>query len=467
MPLPLARALCPEAYVEHFDPVRDTQALLTLARWCLRFSPLVGLDSELTTARGSSAIQQISSRHYGITIDLTGTDRLHGDITQLSISIHTLFKGRARIAVTPTIGSSWALSRYSPLKTPQVILSRQELPSSLYELPLYALRIDQRCVQLLEDVGIRCIGELLALPRHSMAQRFGKKLLYRLDQALGNTEERFITIDSPCTYTQSRIFEPPLTNRRSVSKAALHLFRAVMLQLQQDKKAAKYFHLTVKDTSGYTITKELSLAAATADTSHISSIIEPILDSLHFYGELRELHIIALQIEDLVTEQHTFSASGDRKPTEREKEEFMNHFCVRIGKDRVTRVRLYESYIPERSFSYESAINSQHDLRISERLTPYNLEERPSILFASPEPISTISMLPDKPPSSIQWRDKRLSIITGIGPERIAPEWWRLHPHNDHFAERDYFKIQDELGRWLWVYRDQSSLEWFLHGLWV
>jgi protein ImuB len=240
-----------------------------------------------------------------------------------------------------------------------------------------------------------------------------------------------------------------------------------MLQLEKDRKAAKYFRLTIKDTSDYTISKELSLAAASADTSHISSIVEPILETLNFYGEVRELNITALQTEDIASEQYNFSASEHRNPTEREKQELLNHFCVRIGKDRVTRARLHESHIPERSFSYEPAIDPQNTLQTSEQCIPYNLEERPSILFPSPEPISTIAMLPDKPPSSIQWRGKRLSIITGIGPERIAPEWWQYHPHTGRFAERDYFKIQDELGRWLWVYRDQISLEWYLHGLWM
>jgi protein ImuB len=467
MPLPLARALCPDAHVEPFDPVRDVEALYTLARWCFRFSPLVGLDHELVAARASEKLHEVDSHHYGITIDLTGTERLHGDLVQLSSSIHSLFKGRAQIAVTPTIGGSWALSRQTAISHPMIILSHEELRRSLEDLPLHALRVDHACIRLLKDVGIEHIGSLLRLPRYTLAQRFGKKLLYRLEQALGEIEERLVTIEVPRTYARSRIFEPPLTNRRVISTAIQYLFRALTTVLMADKKAAKYFRLTIRDTGNYTTTKELSLAAATSDTSHIASIIEPIIDTLNFFGEVRELQLIADQVESLTTEQRTFSASEQREPTERERQELMNNFSVRIGKDRVTRAKLHQSYIPERSFSYESVLNLHDELQVSEQTAPYNLEERPSILFPSPEPISTIAMLPDKPPSYIHWRDKRFSVLTGIGPERIAPEWWRLNAQQDRFAERDYFKIQDELGRWLWIYRDQNSLEWFIHGMWV
>jgi protein ImuB len=76
-------------------------------------------------------------------------------------------------------------------------------------------------------------------------------------------------------------------------------------------------------------------------------------------------------------------------------------------------------------------------------------------------------MLPDKPPSRIRWRNATLSIISGIGPERIAPEWWRGDLQRDIFSERDYFTIQDASGRWLWVFRDNTSQSWFVHGVWT
>ncbi len=468
MALPLAQALCPDAYVEPFDPLRDVEALYSLARWCIRFSPLVGLDQELISARSSTTLlEQIDECHYGITIDLTGTERIHGDLRQCANFIYSVFKGRARVALTPTIGASWALSRYMVSEEPWIILSCAEIPRALEDLPLHALRVDDTCVRLLKDVGVRHIGNLLTLPRYTLGQRFGKKLLYRLEQALGEIEERLLTIEEPREFTRSRTFEPPLVTRRSIVLAIQHLFQSLITELRAHKKAAKYFQLTILDTMNRSTKKELSLAAATSDHSHLFSIIEPVVDALQFFGEVREVGMSAHQIESTSSEQSTFSASEQRHPTEKERQELMNNFCVRIGKDRVTFAKLSQSYIPERSFSYQTALSSSEDGHVAEQVIPYNLNERPSILFPSPEPISTIAMLPDKPPSYINWRGKRFSITAGIGPERIAPEWWRLDAQKERFGERDYFKIQDEIGRWLWVYRDRQSLKWFLHGMWM
>jgi protein ImuB len=151
----------------------------------------------------------------------------------------------------------------------------------------------------------------------------------------------------------------------------------------------------------------------------------------------------------------------------------MNSFSVRLGKDRVSLATLHHSYIPERAFSYTSAITACSDTTspattsVQEPLVPYGITERPSVLLPQPEPITTIAMLPDKPPSLIQWRGAHLKIISGIGPERIAPEWWHDNLQTGTFSERDYFRVQDDCGRWLWVYRNQRTREWFLHGVWT
>jgi protein ImuB len=214
------------------------------------------------------------------------------------------------------------------------------------------------------------------------------------------------------------------------------------------------------------MTKELPLASATSDSDHLMSIIEPIVEGLNFFGEVRELSLLALQIESTSSEQRDLCATYQTHATTKARNELMNNFSLRIGKDRIAFAKLSPSYIPERSFCYESVLNSGSTDSLMHSVVPYNLEERPSVLLPRPEPISTIAMLPDKPPSFICWRGKRLSIISGLGPERISPEWWRPGLQSGPINERDYFKVQDELGRWLWVYRDLSSQEWFLHGMW-
>lgn len=467
MPLPLARAMAPAAYVETFDPVRDCRALYTLATWCLRFSPLVALDDVLFNARTAGRLSEIGPLHYGITIDLTGTERLHGNAASFAAYFRTLVEGAVRIAVAPTVGAAWALSRYGPPDMPAAVTSHQQIPHAISRLPIQALRVDERCVSLLSDVGVTLIGQLLNLPRRSLSQRFGKFLLYRLEQALGAIEDRLLTIAPPHTYIARRTFEPPLSTRNSIIRAINYLFSDLLGQLQRRRKLAKIFLLTIHDCTRQSTTKEFPLAAATDDIAHLAAIVAPIVEGMNLFGEVREVALRAEQVEDASSEQRSLSPSHDAAATSRQRAELLNAFAVRLGKERVSCATLTRSYIPERSFRYLSPIDAPTPNLLHELVVPYGLRERPSLLFSRPEPVQTIAMLPDNPPSFLHWRGKKLRIITGIGPERIAPEWWASSESSSHFAERDYFKVQDDSGRWLWLYREQESLEWFLHGVWA
>lgn len=468
MALPLAVAFSPGAYVEPFDPIRDCRALYKLAVRCLRFSPLVGLDHELFVGRAQGTLEETSPLHYGITIDLTGTEKLHGDTHTFALRIYEFFKGTATIAVAPTLGAAWALSRYSASGAPRIVINSQEIIPALSPLPVTALRVPSPSVSLLRDVGIAHIGDLTYLPRHTIAQRFGKFVTYRLDQAFGELEERLHAVEETKRYNESRIFEPPLTHRKSIVISIHSLFQTVLNKLKANKRSAKYFHLAIHDTGKASLYREFSLASATDDIGHLTSIIEPIIDTMNFSGEIREIALIARQIEATKSQQKSLSPTPHKDIGDsREKKELLNTFSVRIGKERLLFAKLNQSYIPEQSFSYHSAVNTHSSMSVNETIPHYTLNERPSYLLPRPEEITTISMLPDKPPSFIQWRGKKLKILTGIGPERISPEWWGDTLAKDEGITRDYFKVQDECGRWLWVFRDQTSHTWFLHGMWV
>jgi protein ImuB len=473
MQLSLAKALTPTqgTHCERFDPVRDAEALYNLAAWCLKFSPLVGLDTELYNARLRNELSALHPVYYGVIIDLTGTERIHKGLSHFSHTLHDLFKNTARVALAPTIGGAWALSRCSQI-SPSVALSLPALCDATYELPVQALRVDTATISLLHDVGVYTIGQLLELPRHSLAARFGKHLVYRLSQLLGAIEERFYTVAPPEKYIQQRVFEPPLTHRRAITYALEKLFSALIEDLQRKHTTAQLFSLTLIDTSGHTVNKEMPLISASNDTKHLSSIIQPIIDDMRFCGELREIILEAKNTLRSHQEQRTLTpnASSNVEAIQRSYRELLNTFSVRIGKDRIVHAYCKSSHIPEHSFCYRSVLDdktTRDSLTLHQPPITYGPHERPPALFSPPESITTIAMLPDKPPSRIRWRNNTLTVLSGTGPERIAPEWWRGDLQRDYFSERDYFTLQDHSGRWLWVFREQRTQAWFIHGVWT
>lgn len=91
---------------------------------------------------------------------------------------------------------------------------------------------------------------------------------------------------------------------------------------------------------------------------------------------------------------------------------------------------------------------------------------RPLVLLGRGEAAEdVIALVPDGPPQRFRWRRQVHRIAHAEGPERIADEWWRAPA-----PPRDYYVVEDEAGRRLWVYREglftpQTPVRWFVHGL--
>jgi protein ImuB len=489
MSISLAQALTSDStHLEPFSPQRDAQALKTLAVWCLKFSPIVGLDSELSKLLRSPSstskdlnkeLAALDPRYYGIVIDLTGTERLyskkHRDLSSFARSIHELFRGSGRIAIAPSIGGAWALSRYTG-GGPTISSSLEDLTARVAPLPTEALRIDRATCQKLAEVGILTIGDLNHVPRHSLGQRFGAQLLCRTSQLFGSVSEQIVTLAPQAQYREHATFEPALSQRRAILSAIEHLFARLLSKLSRHQIAAKLFLLSIYDLDNNANHKELSLATATGDASHLKAIITPVIESLIFCGEIRAISLEARDISRISTSQRGFYDEQDNDPDRigRGYKDLLNSFSIRLGRDRVHKAKLSPSYTPELSFNYTSEINGDNSasrslLHESEPPaylnSPYQSAiDRPPILLNPPEPIISIAMLPDRPPAWIKWRGAKLSIAHGFGPERIAPEWWR--GASGSLSERDYFTVEDQSGRWLWVFRCLTTQRWFVHGVW-
>ena len=95
---------------------------------------------------------------------------------------------------------------------------------------------------------------------------------------------------------------------------------------------------------------------------------------------------------------------------------------------------------------------------------------RPVRLFAPPQPIEALWLLPDDPPFRFTWRRLSHRVTRADGPERIAEEWWRAEGPAGRDAIRDYYRVEDEDGRRFWLFRaglagHDDPPRWFIHGL--
>jgi len=459
--LSLALAFLPNATIRDFDPIFDFKALYKLCAWTYRYTPLNGMDFEIIEAYKKKLLSKIDRRHYGINLDITGTERVNKGEYNLIKNIHEKMgraRFEARLAIGPTLGAAWAFSRYLPEK---IYISKGELSSELKTLPVDALRLNVNASEALKEVGIKNIGTLLSLSRKSIAKRYGSRTIQRIDQAFGEEPESIHPIPMPNHWAVYREFDYPISEHEQIVDLTLEMLGELIKKLLNKGRKARYFVLFIQgeDLWGipYRMQKDFSILIASSNDSHVKTVLFPFIEKLALPGPIYLMGLSTKDTEKIEPMQTDIDGNSHRKT---EKSELLNRLANEVGANNVKEVRFSNSFLPEESFIFTPAGQS-----LKSELFDSHLRGRPSKLLEIPEEISAMAMLPDSPPIKIIWKGENLKVLKGFGPERITTPWFQCEPQE--LISRDYYKIEDEKGRWLWIYRNTLSLKWFLQGLWV
>ncbi|MCC7390599.1 MAG: DNA polymerase Y family protein [Phycisphaerales bacterium] len=472
IPAAQARAAFPVGAVrlEEAAPRRDRAALDALAVWAHQFSPTVAPDPP-----------------DGLLLDVTGCERVfRGEDRLLGlVQERCRAKGlRARGAIAPSFGCAWAVARFG--KEALTVVAEQEERHALKPLPVRALRVDDDAVEALAEVGITRIGELFDLPRAVLPSRFGADLLFRLDQALARAIETIEPVRPITPPSAERVFDGPTTNLEAVGWCVRMLLDELGAELLHRESGARRLDLTLGRSDMEPARLMVSMSRPNRDARHLWSLIEPRLARTHMGFGIDRVAIVASRLGRL---EHTQATHLHERQGVSESEaarlgaELTDTMANRFGPIRVVQAMLVASHIPERAAAWrvvgsvarpsvarfsepcgDSRLGEPYhqDSRLGEPCHPEtNHPDRPPVLLDRPEPIDVIALTPDGPVAQARWRGEDHPVTACLGPERIAPEWWR-----DAQPTRDYFRIQTEGGQWLWLFRELETGRWFVQGGW-
>ena len=443
-------------FIALYIPIQESKVLRTIGIWCNRFTPFVGVEEDITPE-----IFNGSQNRRGLILDITGMHRLFPDERALTKTIFTTLQSRhipVSIGVAPTIGAAWALSRFGNKGIQGS--DTTSLKNQLAHLPVGALRLGEDLRTDLQELGIYTIEDLLSLPVKELVVRFGFQLLKRIDQALGRVEEPIRLMKTKEHITVQAKFAFPISKQESLRFCFLKLLEKLMETLQAKAIKATSFHIKLRTEKNHLVTRNIHLYLASRNSQHISQVLMPSIESIQISEGIVFVSITALQVKPHQKIQETYQADPS-SAYEQSLGELVNLYRQHLGENGVVKPVFHSSYIPERSFSF-TPIGKDRKTVGSTSL----IKDRPSYLLSTPEPIHAISMLPDKPPSWMKWKEKVLRLIDGMGPERISSEWWQ-DGFDTRETFRDYFKVKAETGELFWVFRDSRTLGWFVHGVWV
>ncbi|MEM6371166.1 MAG: DNA polymerase Y family protein [Pseudomonadota bacterium] len=490
-----AHAMCPGLLTQQRNVVRETRFLEALQRWAGKFSPWVAPED------GDALV-----------VDLTGCAHLFGgeaDLMQVVEDDCADLGLTVLMGLADTRGAAWALARFAgrragsdrtgdaidqearatrsragkrrhwtrggaapPAPRPrsdngQRIAPHGQTYGALSPLPIAALRLEAETTAQLGRLGLRRIGDLLGQPRASLARRFGRGLVLRLDQAMGSAPEPVSPAKPPDHFAVRMTLPDPIGLAEDVMAGVDRLLPRLCTALKEKGKGMRRIALQAYRSDHGVEVIEVGLARPTFDPARIRALLELKLEEIDAGFGIDMLRLVALQVEPLqdavvVGHLHAGQAVQARLSASDALDDLVGRLGARVGLDAIRRFHPADSHIPEKAYQVLSAAwSTPHE-------GPWPVPDAPRpLLLWPPEPVHAPAV--PRLPETFRWRGRALTRLRAVGPERLAPEWWLDDP-NWRSGTRDYWITDTVCGARLWLFYGHGaamSPGWFCQGSFV
>ncbi len=420
MALQAALALCETLRVRPRDPRAERQALEDLALWAYQFSAHICFEPALLLLEIGASVRLFS-----------GLDALLQGIRRQVDSL----QHRRQWALAPTPMAAALLARCAPGCR---VLQTAQLPAALAPIPLARFTREPALRKLVADLGLRNLGECLALPRPELARRSGPELLLLFDRLLGRAPDPREPWRPPERFEQKLELPGEVAHQHALAFPARRLILALCGYLRGRGAGTQRLHWTLQHREQPPTCFEQGLLRPSREPEHILALFRERIERLRL---AEPAVLLQLRVDDcLPFEERSGELLAESLP--QQDRQLLERLRNRLGEDRVHGLRALPDHRPERAWQLCEPGQAGATAGTAERLPPWLLHQ--------PQPLRLHG---DRPvwggPLQLQGP-----------PQRIESGWW------DGFeVARDYFLAQNPDGERLWVYRDRRSGEWFLHGI--
>ncbi|HEX4710312.1 DUF6504 family protein [Phenylobacterium sp.] len=445
-----AMALVPELTTAEAEPEADAAALTALVDWCVRFSPAVAADAP-----------------DGLFLEVTGVDHLWGGEMEMLADFRSRLIANGlpfRCAIADTPGAAWALAHFGEDGT---IAPPGEQAPFLAPLPPAAMRLSTETWAQIERLGLRQVGQLMAIPRAPFARRFGRAALTRLDQALGREKEALTFRRPPTPWFARLAFAEPISAPEDMARVTFDVAAKLCARLETEGQGARRFEVCFHRLDGKALPLEIGLSLPGRDARRIAKLFGPKLETVDPGFGIEVVTLAAHAVEPISGRQARLDNAREAT-VEEGLAPLVDRLANRLGEERVWRAVPVESHVPELAVGRARPLAPPPDVRGWDKETP-----RPTRLFRRPEALEAVMALtPDDPPTQFRWRGQLHRVRRAEGPERIGEEWWKGAIEDVEAGHvRDYYRVEDAEGARFWLFRaglyanPDTPPKWWLHGL--
>ena len=415
-----ALALDPKLAIHLRDERSEASALKSIALWAGQWTPTISIEpSGCVLLEVAGAL-----RLFG------GLDRLLARIGAGLVEIG--FPGA--IAVAPTAGAASLLARAGQ---ECVVTDPNGIERALASLPVALLAHAQEALDTLSAIGVRAMGEFVALPRDGVARRFGQALLDEIDRALGRLPEARPPFVPPEHYHGQLELPAPVEAAEALLFGARRLVveLAGFLQARGAGVTRLTCDLVHEDEAPTSIVLGLK---ATRQVEHIMNVLRERLAREVLPDRVEAIRLVTEEIAPLAaTEGDFFAATKNAEAGA----QLIERLRARLGENAVRTLALHADHRPERAWRWEQIVMASATAK----------NDLPRL------PVRPLWLLPEPYALAADPTDAALQLASG--PERIEGGWW-----DGGDIGRDYFVGRNARGEEMWLYRDRSG-QWFVHGV--
>lgn len=423
----LTTALALERSLQVLDrsPAAERAALESLAIWAQRLTPRTSLEFP-----------------DSLLLEIFGSLKLFGGLASIRASIADELQARRMafsVCAAPTaLGALWLVRGGG-----EDALTIDQLVARLSVLPLRVTGWPETAQALLEESGVRTVGDCLRLPRDGLARRTSEHCLRDLDKATG------LGFDPRASFRAPRHWQTTTELPEEVSELALladaleRTLEGLVAELRQRQSQVLRMQLAFVHVHRPPTIETIEWVAPVHERERLLNLLLDRLERIALPAPVIALRMTAGPLEAMSLEE---SSLFEKRSTTTSAQVLLDRLQGRLGAARVFGVKALAEYRPECAWVRGSSLGVE---RCTAPL-PSWIPGRPLWMLPAPLPLD----------STAAHRYYEGSVQLQSGPERIESGWW-----DGADVSRDYYTATSAGGQRLWIYRDRLDHVWCLHGL--
>jgi protein ImuB len=249
-------------------PAPGPAALRRMAERCLRWTPRVHAE-------------HVEGEWPLILLDLRGCLEVHGGAPRLRERIARAFARRGIEHACCMDACAGAAAARATAHAIDMGASSVALHVPLDRLAIESLRIGADACAALREVNVRSVGELRAIGRAALADRFGPAVGMRLDQVSGVRAWDFVPIPHPDPPRAAFDFASPCACPEATARATRHALEDLCTALAARARGVRALAVRMERAGLPAVRGTVHLGVPTRDAAHLWAVLRPRVERMH------------------------------------------------------------------------------------------------------------------------------------------------------------------------------------------